>query len=390
MNNINLMGAFQHGFAPNQQGAVQPGMAPKAPSPQPSGIGGFLQDFRQNNPGALTRLGQSIASPNPNHTAANAFAQQGEVNATLKYLKSKGADEYELAAASRNPDAMKALMRAATTKTQAKAPKTMKAADGYTYQWDANNNSWNRSLPDVVKKESNGITIGPDGTVQIGGSPKQSAKFATQSGKNDSDLIKEARDSAKAAHELKATVQQMGQVSSNVGYTGPGGAVIGGADDLLTSATGGWAKDWISGDSGARGAFKNMSMEAQLSMTEKTKGAITDREMGMFKAAVPGLGQTREGNEQIMKVMNAAADRAIQRVTEMEKWQMDPQRGNGTLNGFDQYWNEYLEANPLILATPDGGIRLNDGSAPAPDNAGANGIDQDTQAIIDHYANGGQ
>lgn len=182
-----------------------------------------------------------------------------------------------------------------------------------------------------------------DGTVVQMGGPNSATDtaFSKQEGKNEANLIKEAQDSAKAAQELKSTVAQMREVAPNVGYTGPGGELYGGIDDVIGV---------LPGDRGSRGAFRNLSMDAQLAMTERTKGAITDREMGMFKAAVPGLIQTPDGNSMIMDVMDAAANRAIQRVSALEAWRTE----HGTTKGFVEYWSKYLEDNPLIVKTEDG------------------------------------
>jgi len=191
-------------------------------------------------------------------------------------------------------------------------------------------------------QSNNGITIGPDGTVTIGG--KGDAAYDTQGAKNDANTIKEARDAAATAQELRSLAVQMEKVLPNVGYTGFGGEFSGKIDDIV---------GFLPGEKGSRGAFKQMSMDSQLAMTQKTKGAITDREMAMFKEAVPGLTQSGPGNKAMIGIMKAAATRQEQRASFFEQYRAK----NRTLNGATEAWGKYLEENPLI-SNEGGGIQL--------------------------------
>jgi hypothetical protein len=151
----------------------------------------------------------------------------------------------------------------------------------------------------------------------------------------DAKLLEGYREAATAADDLSATVDGLEMVIGNVGYTGPGGEIYGAVDDVVGV---------LPGDSGSRGAAKSLAMEAQLSMTAKTKGAITDREMGMFKQAVPGLGQTAEGNQQIIAAMRAMTNRVKTRAVFMEQYA----NVNGSMNGAQQAWNAYIQENPVL------------------------------------------
>ena len=105
-----------------------------------------------------------------------------------------------------------------------------------------------------------------------------------------------------------------------------------------------------------------------MTFTAKTKGAITDREMGMFRTAVPSLAQTPEGNEQIIKTMRAGAQRVQQRAAFYERWLQQ----NGSMSGAQTAWNRYIEDNPLIEGT-DNGFRLNPPADPRPYLIGGGG-----------------
>jgi hypothetical protein len=149
---------------------------------------------------------------------------------------------------------------------------------------------------------------------------------------------------------------QLEAVAPNVGYTGPGAGVVGAIDNTIEAVTG---REGLRGNSGARGAFTSLAMEAQLAFTEKTKGAITDREMGSFREAAPNSGQTPEANQMIARVMRAGAERVRTRTAFFENWA----RKNGSLEGAEEVWSDFMEENPVITSEggrltvqPDGNI----------------------------------
>ena len=217
-----------------------------------------------------------------------------------------------------------------------------KPPSGYRYA-DGGNLEFIPGGPADPENKGAGIsfTTADGSTVQIGGSPKQHQKFDEQAGKNEANLIDVARQDAAVAQDLRSLADQMEVVVPQVGYTGPGGEMLGKIDDIIGI---------LPGESGPRGAFRQMSMDAQLSMTERTKGAITDREMGMFKAAVPGLTQTEAGNRAMIEIMRATAARQEERATFLEQFKAR----FGTLDGATAAWGRYIEENPIIEQTKRG------------------------------------
>lgn len=198
------------------------------------------------------------------------------------------------------------------------------------------------------------LSVGPDGEVTFNqGGPAQPGmpvdptrnpgQLTKKLSDADAKLIEGYREAAVAADDLGATIDGLEMTIGNVGYTGPGGELYGKVDDLVGV---------LPGDSGSRGAVRSQSMEAQLSMTAKTKGAITDREMGMFKAAVPSLEQTAEGNQQIIAAMRAATNRVKTRAYFMEEYAT----ANGSLNGAQQAWDQYMNDNPILGQNDDGSL----------------------------------
>ncbi|WP_170545297.1 hypothetical protein [Ruegeria arenilitoris] len=182
----------------------------------------------------------------------------------------------------------------------------------------------------------------PDAT----GTPRNPTQLGKELSKIDAAALEEINAAGRTATDLESLATQLDTVAPQVGYTGPGGQAYGFVDDVV---------GFLPGDSGARGAFKSLAMEAQLTFTEKTKGAITDREMGMFRAAVPNLGQTPEGNAAIAQIMKAGAARAQSRAAFFENWA----RKHGSLEGAQEVWSEYMRDNPLISQGQSGEIQAN-------------------------------
>ncbi|MCL6286014.1 D-alanyl-D-alanine carboxypeptidase family protein [Ruegeria sp. 2012CJ41-6] len=209
-------------------------------------------------------------------------------------------------------------------------------------------------------KAGTSLQVGADGSVSFndgvpvipGGqspmttnSPRDGGKLAQELSKGDAATLNEVGEAARTATQLESLANQLEVITPQLGYTGPGGGFYGAVDDMV---------GFLPGDSGARGAFKSLAMEAQLSFTEKTKGAITDREMAMFKAAVPNLGQTPEANRMISQVMQAGAQRVQARAAFFENWA----RVHGSLEGAQEVWGAYMRDNPL-LAEGSGGLTVN-------------------------------
>ncbi len=197
----------------------------------------------------------------------------------------------------------------------------------------------------VTTPDGTTVTHGWQGNTPPGQNPNSTAtprnpgQLGKELSKKDAAALEEISTAARTATDIESLATQLETIAPQVGYTGPGGQAYGFVDDVV---------GFLPGDSGARGAFKSLAMEAQLTFTEKTKGAITDREMGMFRAAVPNLGQTQEGNAAIAQVMKAGAARTQTRAAFFENWA----RKHGSLEGAQEVWSEYMRDNPLI--TEDG------------------------------------
>lgn len=205
-----------------------------------------------------------------------------------------------------------------------------------------------------IRSQSTGISFTTaDGTeIQIGGS----ASGLKQEGKNDANQLKEAQAAAASSSDLKQTTSMLRKANKTSGYKGPGAGLIGAADDILESLGGnlpGTDRD----QSGPRAIMRAGGLRVALDNVSKTKGAISNAEMGLFMAASPGMQTTEAGNAALLDMIDKIADRTVMRATAMETWLNEHQ----TLRGFSDAWETWLEENPLIVETPDGSVKLNDG-----------------------------
>lgn len=173
--------------------------------------------------------------------------------------------------------------------------------------------------------------------------PRDPAQMSKKLADSDVAEITRQREIASAAGDLESIAGQMEVLAPEIGYTGFGGEVYGKVDDLFGV---------LPGDSGARGAFRSLSTDAQLTFTAKTKGAITEREMALFASAVPSLGQTKEGNAAISQVLRAGAKRTQDKLAFLEEYAAR----YGSLQGSQAAWQRFMNDNPIIVRGQSGGV----------------------------------
>lgn len=103
-------------------------------------------------------------------------------------------------------------------------------------------------------------------------------------------------------------------------------------------------------------ALSPKELDIQLGFTERTKGAITDREMGLFAGGVPGLGMTDAAADTVIAGMRAAANRKVEQSKFYEAWLG---KNRGSLEGAQDAWDSYINANPIITRNRDGSLSIN-------------------------------
>lgn len=213
----------------------------------------------------------------------------------------------------------------------------------YKAAWDGASRSWQR-VGGVKGDEGFEVTL-PDGTSVRQGS------FGNQDRKNVANRVSEDQEATKVASQLKQSVGLLRQANKNTGYSGVGAGLYSAVDDTLEQFGAGSV---LPGTAGARATMRAGSLDAALANVAKTKGAISNAEMGLFMAASPGMQNTPQGNAAMLDMLDAIADRQIQRNGEMEKWRQQ----HGTLDGFESAWGQYIDENPLLIEDGAGGITL--------------------------------
>lgn len=76
---------------------------------------------------------------------------------------------------------------------------------------------------------------------------------------------------------------------------------------------------------------------------EAGSGAMSDKDVEMYRSAVPGQGYTGETNKNLRERRKAGAIRTREHAAFMDYYA----RVNGTLNGAQELWDEYKDAEPV-------------------------------------------
>ncbi|WP_187969224.1 glycoside hydrolase family 73 protein [Aquibium microcysteis] len=218
----------------------------------------------------------------------------------------------------------------------------------YKAQWNDEAMKW-EPVGNSKADRNGGLSITlPDGTtVQQGAFDKTDAK-------NVANRVTEEQEAAAAGTSLRQTVGMLREASRGVGYSGPGAGIYGGLDNALEGMG---APFSLPGNSADRAVMTSGGLDVALSQVQKTKGAISNAEMALFMAAAPGLQNTPQGNAALLDMIEAVADRQVERASAMETYR---QQNGGTLDGFERQWASYIDQNPLIVRE-GGGVRLNVG-----------------------------
>lgn len=97
--------------------------------------------------------------------------------------------------------------------------------------------------------------------------------------------------------------------------------------------------------------FRSKSIDQVLAFVQKTKGAISNREMELFIAAAPGLGRTREGNKKLLSVAKSFAEFEKKKGDEFRRWRVNEGRGKG-LSDWQAHVSDWEIDNRVTL--PEG------------------------------------
>ena len=184
----------------------------------------------------------------------------------------------------------------------------------------------------------------------LGGNKRDASQNAISGaiGKANLKRVESYKSQADQAREMMGSLNQLKELRAQVPDTLKG--LPGGMGGTIA----GWT-DYFGVTNGAK-ALSPQELEIQLGFTAKTKGAITDREMSLFAGGVPGFGMTDEAAGKVISGMEATAQRKIEQAKFFEAWFA---ANKGSLEGAQDSWDAYINANPVIVRNPDGTLAVN-------------------------------
>lgn len=230
-----------------------------------------------------------------------------------------------------------------------KERKIIKGADGYQYYADTKE----RVFPDVVKeKKEPMITIN---------NPYEK-QYDKDRGTQDAKYIGDLNDKANTAQEHMTRYELVNALSKNVNSGAFG-------EQLLALAKFGKRlkinTDWITktdenGNIGLRDGIASaetmevLQVQFTLDKTQRTKGAISDREFQTFSQTSPGLSMTSEGIQMLTTVNKALSQRDVEVAELANQWEADygRLRNKGQTEygemSFQQFLSKWKEDNPVV------------------------------------------
>lgn len=172
---------------------------------------------------------------------------------------------------------------------------------------------------------------------QVRQSPQDSALF-----KIDAEELKNYNEAANDARGLISDVGALREARKGVGYAGQPLA--------QTRAAALGALGYGQGQT-----VDALSTKMKLNLSKDLKGAISDKEQAMLQSATPGLSMSDDAAQQILDATEAAAKRKIERA----QFSREYLERNKTLRGSDETWNKYIEENPILNKSDNGGLSIN-------------------------------
>ena len=89
-----------------------------------------------------------------------------------------------------------------------------------------------------------------------------------------------------------------------------------------------------------------LTTDIQLTFTARTKGAISEAEMALFRDASPGLSKEAAANKSLISAMKAVSLRSLERDKFLNTW---ADAHEYSLSGADAAWKKYTDNNELIV-----------------------------------------
>lgn len=175
---------------------------------------------------------------------------------------------------------------------------------------------------------------------QAAAQAQQAAAQMQNINKEDKKFLMEAQQSGAAASDMISSLNQMEKLIDKAGYMGTGAGIASVWNEVSDKKA-----------SAATQKFESLSNQIVLSLAEKLKGALSDKDINFLMKTAPNIYNTKQGNKQIIKHLRTAAERAQEHAIELKKW-VD---NGGSVQDFEGKWNEYIASNPLFNVDEDEG-----------------------------------
>lgn len=320
-----------------------PKSRPDLSPPGPSGaeiVGGILKGLG----GVAAPIGDMVAE-------SGARGRQTEArNQTFDWLVSKGVSEDEARLAVTNPAIGETVIKRVlgTGKTDAELA-TKGLPQGFVWN-DPNDLSKGARKVEGVPTRADPIDL----MMQ-----REDLRRKQEQEKADNKRLAEIRSQSDVGRETLAKLEQLRAAREGVGFEG---GVMTGARTTLgkilpDSIIPGVGLPFIPSreEAGRAEQVQSLATEIQLTFTERTKGAISDREMALFGQATPGMAMSDKGAKNVMDGMEAGALRQRERSKFYDAWR----KQHGDLSGADAAWDSFVEAKPILEPDGTGAFRVN-------------------------------
>lgn len=190
--------------------------------------------------------------------------------------------------------------------------------------------------------------------------------FESETQKSAAKEVKDLRIKSESADQLLGTIQMAREASKNV-TTGP---LIGRAQTLTPEGQ------------TLNGIYTKMALDAATAL----KGAVSNYEDKLVQSTKPSLTNYNSANESIMKAHETAAQRIIEHQNFVEAW---ANNNGGNLAGSEAAWGKFIDDNPVLVKTKDGGLAVNEANIRNWDKYLSSGVPTKNQGIkAGHYEDG--
>jgi hypothetical protein len=167
--------------------------------------------------------------------------------------------------------------------------------------------------------------------------------------KENAEMAKASEDATQANQSIN-DLRELGDLNQKLYYTGPGGGIARLGEKYASFVSGG-ASDAYS----VTQAFESKAKNAALILKSYMPGSMSDADREFLIGMAPSLNKTREANQFLIDSSIAANTFLVQHA----QFKQDYRRLNGTLQGSETAWNQYLNAHRIVGKDSKGNLKAN-------------------------------